>query len=259
MLAFLVISFSLVHSENSFTSEIKLQPVHKDTPSFKRSKENQDGKEYKIKMVKIRDNQSIKQPPQTEANVMYFTNVKLGIPETEYGVLIDFEGKDKKLWVDSDADGDYAEETSYAIFKSDRYPGINVYYSPTPLTFQVKFNSFDFAGSSYTSPMQFDLPYLVVAQFGFYDLFKLETRTWFTGVFSEGNDEIQLALVDTNDNGIYNDPDDLCFVDQDYDLSFNIKESKTIAKMKSFKTKSKNKYSLDFTTLPEKLLIKGDN
>lgn len=236
--------------------ELPLKPVHKDTPFFTRANQNEQGMEYPIKMVKIQGNSSIVTPPATKANVLYFGQVKLGGPSTEYGILMDLEGKEKLLWVDSDADGDYAEETPYQIFKSDRTPGYHFFYTPVPLVFQVKFQLKD---TTYQIPLQFDLPYLLTKQSGFEDLFYLKSRTWFIGVWEDKGEELQLALVDANDNGNYNDPEDLIFQDLNYNLHFSVNEGKFLKITRAIKTELGSQLKTDFQFCPEKLiLIKGD-
>lgn len=252
-LIFLSATTSLINAgETGF--EIELKPVHKDTPIFTRSKDNEYGRKHSLKMVKVANNPQISVPPDTEAFVLYYGRVKLGLPEKEYGILVDFEGKDKYLWVDSDADGDFAEESPAQIFKSDRYPQVNVYYAPTPLTFQTGFTTDNHV---YHTALQFDLPYLLIARTGREDVFYLTTRTWLYGELTLEDTEVYFALVDTNDNGIYHEPDDLVFVGLD-DLNFTAQKGIPIKKFKSFKLKSKSRYQIDFGGCPEKLIIKKD-
>jgi hypothetical protein len=235
--------------------EINLQAVDKDTPSFKRAVEKELGSEYQLKMVKIKNYSQITVPPNTEAAVLYYGEIKLGSPVQTYGILVDFEGKDKVLWVDSNGDGDFSQETPYQIFKSDRYPGVNVYYSPEPIVFQV---TYSVAGQAFKLPLQFELPYLLISRVGHADHFFLRTRPWLTGSVDDNGEEIRVAVVDANDNGNYNDPEDLFFVDQNYDLNFDIKESKELKKVKTIKLKSKNRYQTDFQFLPQKIILVGE-
>jgi hypothetical protein len=235
------------------SEEILLKPAQNDTPFFKRSKDQELGVSYSIKMIKIRDNASITAPPGTPANILYFGQVKLGSPPVNYGVLFDLEGKEKQLWVDAEGNGDYSKVSPRQLYKSEKYPGTNVYYSPLPLTFQIKYTYTD---HTYQVPIQFELPYLIVAQAGFSDYFYLKTRTWFTGIIPGNNDDIQIALVDTNDNGYYNDPNDLICIDWNYDLNFGSEEAKTIKTCKSIKLPSKLKYKLEYLLAPEKIILK---
>ncbi len=230
---------------------IQLQAIHKDTPGFFRSEELTFGNYYLIRMVKIRDNPQFKSLPETEANVLYYGEVKLGSPIRTHGILIDFEGKDKLFWVDSDADNNYAEEPGYLIFKSDRVPGVNFYYSPTPISFQV---AYEFEGHCFKSLIQFNMPFLAVARTGYQDLFYLTTRTWFAGNINTGENDLRVSLVDTNDNGIYSDSDDLLFIDRDYDLNFTLKESSILAKAKAIKIGAK-RWNVSTEFLPKKLIL----
>lgn len=232
---------------------ITLYPVHNDTPYFERPKTRELGIPYPVKMVKIRDNPIIKSPPDTTANVLYYGQVKLGYPLATYGILFDLEGKTPQLWVDAGGYGDYFPQIPQALYKSEKYPGNNVYFAPAPLTMTAKYT---FADHVYQIPIQFELPYLIVAQAGFDDFCFLKTRTWFTGEISGNHDDIRIALVDTNDNGYYNDPDDLIFIDWNYDLNFTAKEGMLIKSCKSLKLPSKLKYKIEYNNAPEKIILK---
>jgi hypothetical protein len=234
---------------------ILLRQVQIDTPFFKRLEANEHGAVYSIKMVKIREFSKIITPPATTANILYYGEIKLGLPPVNYGILMDLEGKDKLLWVDSNADGKYAGEKPNPLYESDRYPRINVYYSPMPLVFKVKYM---LASFSFETPLHFDLPYLIVTQAGFNDFFSLKTRTWLTGVIGSGRDELRIALVDSNDNGFYNDPEDLIFIDTDYDLNFSVDESKALKSLKSIRLNSNESYRIEFLYTPEKLILKKE-
>lgn len=235
--------------------EFNLQTVDKDTPSFKRVKENELGRQYQLKMVKITNSPLIKAPPPNiEAAVLFYGEIKLGSPIQTYGILVDFEGKDKTLWLDSNADGDFSQEKPYQIFKSDRYPGANVYYSPEPIMFQV---TYSVAGQAVKIPLQFDLPFLTISRVGHGDYVFLRTRTWLTGSIEDKGEELRVALVDVNDNGLFNDPEDLFFVDQNYDLNFSPQEGKELKKANTIKLKSGTRYQVNFQLLPQKIILVG--
>ncbi len=250
-LVMILLEYPTVAEPEKRSIEINLQAVHKDTPLFERTEERKLGNGFLIKMIKIRDNPKFKSLPETNANVLYYGEVKFGLPARAHGVLIDFEGKDKLLWVDSDADNNYAGETCYQLFKSDRIPGINFYYSPTPVNFLV---AFDFEDHKYESIIQFDLPFLAVARNGYQDLFFLSTRSWFTGSVNTGKTELRVAVVDTNDNGLYNDSNDLLIIDQDFDLNFSPKESNALARTKNIKFESEQ-WDVFYGFLPEKIIL----
>ena len=247
-----IIVYNTLLFADEIIQEVHLQPVHKDTPRFKRNKSSENGSKYQIKMVKVEGHPQIAVPPDTNAKVLYYGQTQLGIPPKEYGILVDFEAEEKMFWVDSDADGDFAEESPYLIFKSDRYVGGSVYYSPIPVGFRVKYTT---GNITIERTIQFDLPYLVVVRAGLDDCLFLAARTWLTGVIVAGQDEYRIAIVDTNDNGIYNDPEDLLFIDEDFDLNFVEKEGKPLKRWKMLKFKTGEKYRLRFDCLPEKLIL----
>lgn len=237
------------------TLEVALKPVSKDTPVFTRPQEMKNGNKYLLKMIKISNEPKIKTPPATDAVVLYYGQVNLGFPAQEYGVLIDFEAKEKQIWVNSAGDGNFATEQPVQIFKSDRYPAGNIFYAPTPITFQINYN---FADHFYQAPVQFDLNYLFISRTSRDDFFDLTTRTWFYGELTLDDEEIYFGLVDTNDNGTYNDPDDLIFVGRDSDLNFTAKPGRRIKSFTSLKSKTKVRYKIDYNYCPEKLILTKD-
>jgi hypothetical protein len=97
---------SIIYAEGT-ALELNLQTVDKDTPFFERVKEKELGVKQQLKMVKVANCPQVSVPPATEAVVLYYSEVKLGSLQQNYGILVDFEGKDKLLWVDSNADGDF--------------------------------------------------------------------------------------------------------------------------------------------------------
>lgn len=233
--------------------EIELHPVHNDTPYFERPKARELGTPCPIKMIKIRDNPLIVSPPDTTANILYFGQLKLGYPLAEHGILFDLEGKTPQFWVDESGRGDYFSQVPHALYKSDKYPGINVYYAPAPLTMNA---GYTFPDHTYQIPIRFELPYLIVAQTGFEDYCFLKTRTWFTGVIPGDDDDIRIALVDANDNGYYNDPEDLIFIDWNYDLNYTVKEGMFVKSCTSIKLPSKLRFTIEYTYAPEKIILK---
>jgi len=251
MIVSLFLNYPAAAKPEKRTLTIQLQPVHKAAPGFNSSGESKLGNPYSIRMVKIRNNPQFKSLPDTEANVLYYGEVKLGSPARTHGILIDFEGEEKLFWVDSDADNNFAGETAYQIFKSDRVPGTNYYYSPTPISFQAVF---EFEDHRFESLLQFNLPFLAVARTGYRDYFTLTTRTWFTGNLKVGENELRIGIIDTNNNGIYQDSNDLLMIDRDYDLTFSPKESSALAKTKTIKLLSE-RWNVSFEYLPEKLIL----
>lgn len=233
------------------SEEVLLHPVQNDPPFVNRSKAYQLGTAFALKMIKIRDNPLIATPPATTANVLYFGQIKLGSPSIDYGILFDLEGKQKQLWVDGNGTGDYSGQTPQTLFKNEKYSGVDVYYSPTPLTFNVKYT---YPGHTYQLPIRFELSYLRVTQDDD-DFFYLKIRTWLMGEIHGDNDDIAIALVDTNDNGNYNDPEDMLFIDWKYDLNFTA-EGNPIKSSKFIKLPSKLKYQIDYSAAPEKLILK---
>ena len=249
----LPIPYPVMAKKDSSAIDLLLQAVQKDTPVFERSPEQKLGVKIAVKMIKIRGNSQLKKLPATEANILYFGKITLGSPACEYGILIDFEGKEKLMWVDGNGNGNYAEETPYSIFKSDRFLNENVYYSPTPINFHVKYQ---FGNDEFQTQLQLNITYLFIARSGFEDYLYLKTRTWFVGIIDNKGTELRVALVDTNDNGFYNDPSDLIFIDSDYDFNFLPKEGKSVQSFQSFKVKPGPRWEINYESAPEKLVLK---
>lgn len=232
--------------------EVELQAIYKDAPAFENKKASVNQTKCNLKMVKIQDNLKIATLPDTSAKVLFYGEISLQSPVQKYGVLIDFEAKEKILWVDSDGDKDFKEESGYEIFKSDRYPGLNIYYSPTPISLTVKYF---LDGQLSEKTLQFDIPYILITKFGSGDYFQVKSRTWFSGLIKLDGEELQVALVDVDDNGSYTDPKDLLFLDQDFDLIFSQKEGKYIEKLRTIRLKSRRKISFNLKKAPEKLVV----
>ncbi|HHW12390.1 MAG TPA: hypothetical protein GXX33_05240 [Firmicutes bacterium] len=247
-LVFLLLSLS---ANALTTEEFPLHPIDKDRPFSLELKED-EGQKCELRMVRVKGNAKIAKPPQIDANVLYYAEAKLGNPAKVYGLLVDLEGEKKQIWVDADADLDFAEERGYELFKSDRYPGLNVYYAPMPLSFNV---TYKIADEEYSIPVSFDLPYLIVARAGYHDFLLLRTRTWLAGHLYIEDEEIPIALVDTDFNGCFNDPQDLLFLDTNYDLNFSAAESLTIKRAAKPRIKPGIKVELNFKAVPKKIIV----
>ncbi|NLW55907.1 MAG: hypothetical protein GX050_04710 [Firmicutes bacterium] len=238
---------------NALTSkqEFPLQPVDRDRP-FSLKVEEEIGQRCELRMTRIRGNSKIEKPPLVEANVLYYAEAVFGNPPKTYGLLVDLEGERRQIWVDADGDRDFAEETSYEIFKSDRYPGLNVYYSPMPLRFVVTCH---LATEEYSIPVYFDLPFLIVARAGYHDYLLLKTRTWLAGNLTLEGEEIPIALVDMDFNGCFNDPQDLFFMDTDYDLNFASSEAVEIRNISKLRFKRGSYQAISFSSVPKALTV----
>jgi hypothetical protein len=231
--------------------EVPLRPVSTDRP-FRLKVKEEVGQRCDLQMTRVRGNSKIEKPPLIDVNVLYYAEAVFGNPAKTYGLLVDIEGERKLIWVDADGDRDFAEETSYELFKSDRYPGLNVYYSPMPLRFDV---TYLIAGEEYTMPVYFDLPYLIVARAGYHDFLLLKTRTWLAGNLYLEDEEIPIALVDMDFNGCFDDPQDLFLMDMDYDLNFSSSEAVKIRNAAKLRFKRRTYGEIDFGSVPKKIIV----
>ncbi len=246
-----ILLFSLTIKALHGKEEFPLRPVDRDRP-FRLKVEEEVGQKCELRMVRIRGNSKIEQPPPVDANVLYYAEAVFGNPPQPYGILVDLEGERRQIWVDADRDRDFAEETGYEIFKSDRHPGLNVYYSPMPLRFLV---TYSLGEEEYSIPVHFDLPFLVVAWAGYRDYLLLKTRTWLAGNLLLDGEEFPIALVDTDFNGCFNDPRDLFLIDMDYDLNFTAAEAVEIRNISKLRFKRGSYQEISFAAVPKALTV----
>jgi hypothetical protein len=181
----------------------------------------------------------------------------LGDQDQKFGFIVDIYGEEKRLYVDSDADGSFAGE-SYTLLLNEWY-GMNIYWvmGPEPIRLKMRCREqnnrvfpLEINASGYIFHPGFiskEKPFLLV-----------EVRTWFLARIFEDGVEKYAAVVDRNNNGRYNDKEDALFIDYNNDGFFSLDEA--IIRNKGVKLKSsKQTVSVDWGAYPESLRIKEGN
>lgn len=229
---------------------VMLQPVNKNSPVMG---PNVTPVRCPLKLSRIHGHSKIVIPPETTARVGFLGEIGLGIPARTFAILFVLEEKSNELWVDGDGDGDFSEETPIPLLTGTNDRGQNSFYAAAPLVFAVNYAS---GSGEYQVSLRFDLMVTVISQTNDdEDYCLLQARTWFGGVISVPGTELSVALIDTNNNGLYHDPVDMIYLDTDYDLSFSLSEGKAISSQKSLKLGT-GLYQFDYQSCPEKLILK---
>jgi hypothetical protein len=185
----------------------------------------------------------------------YIGMLTLGDRPQRFGVIIDVVGEEKRLYIDRNGDGSFAGE-AYTLLLNE-WQGLQVYWvlGPEPLQVQVGYSF----SKERAFPVYFDVfgilnkpgviykepPYLMVA-----------IRTWFLAKINESGFEKLVAVVDRNNNGRFNDPEDQLFIDYNDDGFFSDNEVLPRKKGITLKSGSQN-LKLDWDVYPERLVIGG--
>ncbi len=181
--------------------------------------------------------------------------IKLGDKQSEFGVIVDVRAEEKRLYIDTNGDGSFADEPWIELL--NEWYGLETYWviGPEPLKLQVCFDS----ESSLIQPLEISVsgflnrpgalikekPYLLVS-----------VRTWFLAELIEDGAVKLVAVTDCNNNGVYNDPEDAMFIDYNDDGYFSDEEvilRKTGVKIENGKVK----LNVDWGACPQKLTIGG--
>lgn len=182
--------------------------------------------------------------------------IKLGDKPQEFGVIVDVRAEEKRLYIDTNGDGSFANEPWIELL--NEWYGLERYlvFGPEPIELQVIFNS----EPSRIQPIEIyvsgflnrpgalieEEPYLMVT-----------VRTWFLAELIEDGAVKLAAVVDCNNNGIYNDSKDALFIDYNDDGIFDNYEAifrKTGIKIECGGVKLK----VDWDACPLKLKIGGE-
>lgn len=181
--------------------------------------------------------------------------VKLGDKPQEFGIIVDVRAEEKRLYIDTDGDGSFANEPWIELL--NEWYGLETYWviGPEPIRLQVGYNSVPYG----SRPIEISVygflnrpgalveekPYLMVA-----------VRTWFLAELIEDGAVKLAAVIDRNNNGIYNEPEDAIFIDYNDDGYFD--EAELIVRKDSIRIKSgKAKLSIDWDIYPQTLEIRG--
>lgn len=184
----------------------------------------------------------------------YTGYIVLGDQSQKFGVIIDIYGEEKRLYIDSDGDGSFAGEPMTLLL--NEWYGIQIYtvIGPEPLELKVKYHSQKEARPIQISVSGFlNQPGVLIKEKPF---LLVQVRTWFLANVSEDGYDKALAIVDRNNNGCYNDPEDQLFIDYDNNMSFN--DNEAILLKKGVRIKSgKTNLTLQWGPYPDKLIVRG--
>ena len=236
--------------------EYHLEPINNHLPyAFK------DPDDYRESLQKVGlelGNQGrFRDLPELGMKHPYTGVIQLGDEPRQFGIIVDVKAEEKRLYIDTDGDGSFAGEPWIELL--NEWYGLETYWviGPQPIQLQVGYAS----EPSHTQTVEISVsgflnrpgalieekPYLMVA-----------VRTWFLAELIEDGAVKLAAVVDRNNNGRYNDPEDALFIDYNDDGLFD--EEELIIREKKVKIKSgKSKLRVDWGICPQTLVIGGED
>lgn len=235
--------------------EYNLKPITNHLPyAFK------DPDDYRESLQKVElelgNQERFRNLPELGMKAPYTGVIELGDKPQEFGVIVDVRAEEKRLYIDTDGDGSFADEP-WIVLLNEWY-GLETYWviGPEPIRLQVSFNSdparsqvIEISVSGFLNrpgALIEEKPYLMVA-----------VRTWFLAELIEDGAVKLAAVIDCNNNGKYNDPEDVMFIDYNDDGLFSDEE--VISRKKGIKIKSgKLKLRVDWGICPQKIVIGGE-
>lgn len=181
--------------------------------------------------------------------------ITLGDQPGKFGVIVDIMGEEKRLYIDTDGDGSFKNETWSPLL--DEWQGLQIYWveGPEPVRLQVGYQSLP--GKTY--PMEISVSGILNKPGAFVKeqpYLKVAVRSWFLAKLVEDGGEKLAAVVDHNHNGKFSDPEDQLFIDVNDDGYFNEKEFIKRSRGVTLKD-GKKKVTVDWDMYPEKLVIGG--
>lgn len=183
--------------------------------------------------------------------------IVMGDKPQKFGVIVDINGDEKRLYIDTDGDGSFAKEPWFPLL--NEWYGLQIYsvLSPDPITLRVNYNAcpdgsrpIQIMVSGFLNrpgPLIKDQPYL-----------RIEVRTWFLAKLQDNGVSRLAAVVDRNHNGRYDDPEDELFIDRNDDGYFETDEA--ISRKRGIRLHSGNReLPVNWEAYPERLVIGGKN
>lgn len=236
-------------------SKYDLKPITNHLPYAFEDQEDYRESLQKVEL-KLGNQERFRDLPELGMKRPYTGVIKLGDGPGEFGVIVDVRAEEKRLYIDTDGDGSFANESWIELL--NEWYGLESYWviGPEPITLQVSFK----AEPTCEQPIDISIfgflnrpgalvdekPYLLVT-----------VRTWFLAELVDEGAYRLAAVADCNNNGIYNDPEDALFIDYNDDGLFNKDEvifRKTGVKIKS----GKNNLNIDWEACPRELTIGGN-
>jgi hypothetical protein len=228
--------------------------VTNHTPeAFKNSNEYWDS--LQMVQLEIGKQDRFRDLPKLGMKNPFTGEITLGDKPEKFGVIVDIVGDEKRLYIDTNGDGSFADESWSPLL--NEWHGLQIYWveGPEPIRLQVGYSSKPnqkypieiMVAGVLNRPGAFvkEKPYLKVA-----------VRTWFLAKLTEDGSEKLAAIVDRNNNGRFNDPEDQLFIDYNDDDFFS--ENESISRKQGITIQSgKRKLAVDWGSYPEKLRIGG--
>ncbi len=205
--------------------------------------------------LKLGGQEAFLELPDLKQKKPYVGKIILGDQKQEFGVIVDVNGFEKRLYIDQNGDGSFAGETWHPLL--NQWQGLQIYWveEPEPIKLMVNYQ-FDQSNPrcieiitggiiNKPGPLYNEKPYL-----------KVEVRTWFLGKIRVDGFPKLVAVVDRNNNGSYNDKVDQLFID--FNDNGYFEEREVIRRKKGFIIKSRHgRQRVDWTVYPDKLIIGG--
>lgn len=164
--------------------------------------------------------------PELGMKQPYTGYLSLGEADQRFAVIVDVFGDEKRLYLDTNGDRDFAGEPMTLLLNEWR--GLQLYWvtGPEPLEVQVAVQV-----DQVRRPLAIAIASGFLNQSGIFvkeqPFLLVRVKTWFLSYLYEEGYQKAVAVVDLNHNGRYNDPEDGLFVDYDNNLYFSSSESVT--------------------------------
>lgn len=180
----------------------------------------------------------------------------MGDKPQKFGVIVDINGDEKRLYIDTDGDGSFAQAPWFPLLNEwyglQRYT-VNI---PDPIILQVNYNAFGDGARpvqimvggflNKPGPLVKEQPYL-----------RIEVRTWFLAKLRAAGGTRLAAVVDHNHNGRYDDSEDELYIDGNDDGFFEMTEA--VPRKRGIRLRSGNReLPVDWSAYPERLVIGGN-
>ena len=198
--------------------------------------------------------QQFKDVPKLGLKNPYTGTIELGDkPGQRFGVIVDIVGEEKRLYVDTDGDGSFTGEPWVPLL-NEWYGNQNYWIiAPEPITLMVGYK----AKPDQSYPIEISVSGALI-ETGTNQKVKpfllIEVRTWFLAKVIEDGAEKMMAVVDHNNNGRFNDPEDQLLIDYNNDSLFTLNE--VLVHKKGIKVKSgKQNLTVDWDVYPDMLRI----
>ncbi len=191
--------------------------------------------------------------PQLSLKQPFTGTIVLGDGQQQFGVIIDLVGEEKRLYIDRDGDGSFQGETWLPLL--NEWYGLQIYevYGPEPFTVQVTYKD----GSKHQLALQIMSSLLnrPGAQFKEKPFLKVAVTSWFLSRINEDGGKKLVAVIDRNNNGCFNDPEDYLYFDYNDDGRFDEKE--WLQRKRGVTLPNKQKLTADWSVYPDVLVIGG--